>query len=347
MTQLARKMKTYNNLYLKIISLRNLILAHKKARKGKTKKEYVLEFEKNLAYNLKILYDELRNQTYNPQPLKTFILRDPKTRKISVSDFRDRIVHHALCNIIEPIFDKTFIYDSCANRKRKGTLFAINRFDKFHRKATHNLSKEAFYLKADIKHYFQNVDKGILLRIIQRKIKDEKTINLIILILNNFENDKGMPLGNLTSQFFANVYLNELDYFVKHKLKARYYIRYVDDFVILSFSKKQLIIWKELINLFLKENLKLELHSKKSKINSLSKGVDFIGFRSFYYFKLLRKRNLKEIILKIEEYKKGNLSKEKILEIFQGWHAYARWANSFERSIYIFWGFYITFINIL
>ena len=209
---------------------------------------------------------------------------------------------------------------------------------------------EGYCLKADIKSYFDNVDHEILLSIINKKCEDKNIILLVKQVLDNFDpktKGKGMPLGNYTSQFFANVYLNELDYFVKHKLKARYYIRYVDDFVILSFSKKQLIIWKELINLFLKENLKLELHSKKSKINSLSKGVDFIGFRSFYYFKLLRKRNLKEIILKIEEYKKGNLSKEKILEIFQGWHAYARWANSFERSIYIFWGFYITFINIL
>jgi retron-type reverse transcriptase len=145
-------MESEKEIYCKIISLENLIFAHKKARKGKTKKEYVLEFEKNLAYNLKILYDELRNQTYNPQPSKTFILRDPKTRKIFVSDFRDRIVHHALCNIIEPIFDKTFIYDSCANRKRKGTLFAIKRFDLFKRKITKNLHSKAFCLKADIKH---------------------------------------------------------------------------------------------------------------------------------------------------------------------------------------------------
>lgn len=144
-----------------------------------------------------------------------------------------------------------------------------------------------------------------------------------------------MPLGNLTSQFFANVYLNELDYFVKHTLKAKYYIRYVDDFVILHNSKAQLSVWKEEIERFLKEKLKLELHPQKSKIIPLSKGIDFVGFRNFYHFKLLRTRNIRKIDAKILDYNEGKISKEKILEIFQGWNAYAKWANSFKlrRSI--------------
>ncbi len=235
------------NLYPEIYSMKNLVLAYKKARKGKTKKNYVIEFEKNLGRNLKILHYELKYQIYKPKPLKTFILRDPKTRKISKSDFRDRIVHHALIRIIEPIFDKTFIYDSCANRKGKGNLFALGRFNYFKRKVTNNLSSKGFCLKSDIKHYFQKIDHSILIKLIERKIKDQKVIWLIKIILNNnvAENPigKGMPLGNITSQFFANVYLHELDYFIKHKLKVKYYIRYVDDFVLLSNSKKQLISW--------------------------------------------------------------------------------------------------------
>jgi len=139
-----------------------------------------------------------------------------------------------------------------------------------------------------------------------------------------------MPLGNLTSQFFANVYLNELDYFVKHKLKAKYYIRYVDDFVILYQSKEQLENWKEKIDEFLKNQLKLELHSDKSKVISLSNGLDFVGFRIFYYFKLLRSRNIKNILYKIKQYKLGELSKEKILESFQGWNAYAKGGNTLK-----------------
>jgi retron-type reverse transcriptase len=249
-------MKTYNNLYPEIYSMKNLILAWKKARKGKTKKDYIIEFEKNLRDNLKLLHYELKHQYYKPKSLVTFILRDPKTRKISKSDFRDRIVHHALVRVIEPIFDKTFIYDSHANRKCKGNLLATERFYKFIRKISRNGKIKGWFnnnqikgycFKADIKHYFQEIDHKVLLNIIERKIKDERVIWLIKRILDNnvYDNPKGkgMPLGNLTSQFFANVYLNELDYFVKHKLRAKYYIRYVDDFVLLNSSKEQLLSW--------------------------------------------------------------------------------------------------------
>jgi len=318
------------DIYSEIISLKNLILAFKKARKGKTKKDYVLEFEENIAYNLKVLYDELKNQTYNPKPLKTFVVRDPKTRKISKSEFKDRIIHHSLCNIIEPIFDKSFIYDSCANRKGKGNLFAMKRFDSFKRKVTNNLHSSAFCFKADIKHYFQEIEREILLNILKRKIKDEKTINLIKLILDNFDSKKGMPLGNLTSQFFANVYLNELDFFVKQRLKVKYYIRYVDDFIILSSSKERLIIWKEHINNFLKENLKLELHSEKSKIGALHKGIDFVGFIIFYKFKLLRKRNFRKIKYRIKQLNEKEIAKDKFDESLNGWLAYTKWANCFN-----------------
>jgi len=146
-------MKTYKNLYPKIYDLKNLILAYKKARKGKTKKLYVKKFEENLAYNLKILHDELKNQIYKPKPLKTFILQDPKTRKISISDFRDRIVHHAICNIIEPIFNKVFIYDSHANRKNHGTLLAIQRFKKFLKKVSKNGKLNGWFNNNQIKGY--------------------------------------------------------------------------------------------------------------------------------------------------------------------------------------------------
>ena len=223
--------KTYKNLYSQIYDRDNLVFALLKARKGKTKKDYILEFEANLINNLLKLQKELKDKIYKPKPLVTFILRDPKTRVISKSDFRDRIVHHALVRIIEPIFDKTFIYDSCANRIGKGNLFALKRFELFKRKVTKNNNKIAFCLKSDIKHYFQEVNHSILISIISRKIEDKKIIGLIKKILSNTCSGgetgiylKGMPLGNLTSQFFANVYLNELDYFIKHRLKAKHYI---------------------------------------------------------------------------------------------------------------------------
>jgi len=181
-------MKTYNNLYPKIYNLGNIFTAWRKARKDKTKKFSVLEFEKDTIKNLLQLNEELKSGTYKPKPLKTFILRDPKTRKISKSDFRDRIVHHTIVNILEPIYEKIFIYDSCANRKGKGTLFALKRFEKFVKRISKNgkikgaINKnqvKGYCLKADIKHYFQEIDHNILLKIIQKKITDKKIFSLI------------------------------------------------------------------------------------------------------------------------------------------------------------------------
>ena len=335
-------MKSYKHLYPKVFCIRNLVLAWRKARKYKTKKDYVLEFEANLRENLLKLHEELKRGTYSPLPLKTFVLRDPKTRVISKSAFRDRIVHHAIINVLEPIFEKIFIYDSCANRKGKGNLFAIKRFDKFKRKVSENglLASGVFddnyvkgyCLKADIRHYFQEVNHEVLLNIIRRKIDDEIAIDLVRKILINGQNKKGigMPLGNLTSQFFANVYLNEFDYFIKHELKVRYYLRYVDDFVILHHSKAQLEEWKQKINEFLNNELKIELHPEKSKVIPLSKGIDFVGFRNFYCFKLLRKRNILKMKSKIADFYEGNLSMSRILKSFQGWNAYAKWANCYN-----------------
>ncbi|MFH1365303.1 MAG: RNA-directed DNA polymerase [archaeon] len=171
------------------------------------------------------------------------------------------------------------------------------------------------------------------LEIIKRKITDESIIWLIKQILRNYlgkKKGKGMPLGNLTSQFFANVYLNELDYFIKHKLRAKYYLRYVDDFIILHESEFQLGVWKKEIDIFLRDKLKIELHPQKSKIISLSCGIDFVGFRNFYYYNLLRKRNIKKMLSIVKKFKKEEISKEKVLEIFQGWNAYAKWANSYN-----------------
>lgn len=195
-------MHTYNNLWKDLCSYENLELAFKKARKHKTLKIYVIEFEKNLKENLLQLQFELLFHAYKPRPLETFVLRDPKTRKISKSDFRDKIIHHALCNVIEPIFEKNFIYDSYANRKFKGAFKALERVDYFKRKAARNNTRKTYILKADIKHYFDTVSHEVLINIIKRKIKDKKVIWLIKIILNNFNSETksiGMPLGNMTS----------------------------------------------------------------------------------------------------------------------------------------------------
>jgi RNA-directed DNA polymerase len=317
-----------------IYDYNNLLVAFVKAKKGKCKRRYVKRFAKNLEKNLLKLQEELIKQTYEPCPLKTFTLRDPKTRKISKSAFRDRVVHWALCYLIIPIFEKEFIYDSHANRIGKGTLKAIERFDEFKRKVSKNNTKECFVLKADIKHYFEEIDHEVLIEIIKRKIKDENIIWLIRKILSVNRKEKGMPLGNLTSQFFSNLYLNDLDQFVKHNLKAKCYIRYVDDFVILNESKELLEKFKIKIDKFLREKLKLELHPSKSHVLKLNNGINFLGFRIFYHHKLLRKSNIKNFQRKFNNlrilFDEEIVSREKALESLEGWLTYCSHANTFK-----------------
>ncbi|MFH1917197.1 MAG: reverse transcriptase domain-containing protein [Nanoarchaeota archaeon] len=328
--------------YERLCSIENLELAFKKARRHKTLKPYVISFEENLKENLERLRVELLLHTYQPLPLQTFILRDPKTRKISKSDFRDRVVHHVVCNIIEHDFDKTFISDSCANRLGKGSLYALKRFDQYKRKISRNNSRTCYVLKADIRHYFDTVDHGILIKILRKKINDERIIWLIQVILSNHKTEvqgKGMPLGNLTSQFFANVYLNELDQYVKHVLKAKCYVRYVDDFVILHTSRTVLEDYKRKINDFLKEYLLLELHPEKSKVILLERRIGFLGSRIFYHHSLLRQKNLFKFENKFKEmkkeYKEGMLPRAFAVERFEGWLTYASHANTYKYRRHI------------
>jgi len=171
--------------YEYLCSMGNLTLAWRNARKGKAHKKDVLKFEENLEKNLLELHKELINKTYKPKPLTTFVLRDPKTRVISKSNFKDRVVHHALILVIGQIFERRFIYDSCANQKGKGTLFALKRFDYFIRKVTQNYSRNAFCLKADVRHYFAEIDHEILLSMFKRKIIDCEIIWLVRQILSN------------------------------------------------------------------------------------------------------------------------------------------------------------------
>ncbi len=338
-------MKTYKNLYQKLCNLDNLVSAFRKARKGKSKKDYVIKFESNLQTNLENLQKDLINKTYYSSDLKKFIIRDPKTRTIHASIFRDRIVHHAIINILNPIYEKIFIYDSFASRKNKGTHNAINRFESFIKKVSsngrliknnfNNNSIQGYVLKADFKHYFGSVNHEVLTSILRKKIGDEDLINLIKIVLDNFEISKGigMPLGNYTSQFFANVYLNELDYYVKHTLRIKYYIRYVDDFVILHKNKKRLRYFLEHINNFI-PCLKIKLHPEKTEIHALRNGITFLGYRIFYHYKLLRKRNIKYFMKKLEGnislYNNKEISEEQFESRINGWFGYAKFGNTFN-----------------
>src|SRR3989344_4649393 len=277
-------------LFEEIISLKNLCLAWNEFKKGKTKKFDVRQFQLGLKNNLLDLNAELKEKTYRHSNYASFYIQDPKLRHIHKACVKDRVLHHAVFRILYSIFDPTFISDSYSCRIKKGTHKAINRLQKFARKVSKNNTKNYFILKCDIKKFFDSVDHNILVSLIEKKIKDRNVLWLIERIIKSFSVsiNNGLPLGNITSQLFANIYLNELDQFVKHKLKIKYYIRYCDDFVILGDDKKYLEKLIPGINNFLKEKLKLFLHSDKISIRKYHQGIDFLGYITFPHYRILR-----------------------------------------------------------
>lgn len=323
-------MKTYNNLWPKITSFKNLVLAYKKARKAKPQTKETLEFSLNLEKNLLLIQEELLTNAYNQSKYREFIVFDPKQRKIKYLPFKDRVVHHALVNIIEPIFDRQLISKTYACRKRKGTHKALKDIKT-------EISREfrftGYCLKCDVKKYFPSIDQNILKNLISRKIICKNTLNLIYQIINSdhseFGETNGIPIGNLTSQLFSNIYLNELDQYIKHKLKIKYYYRYVDDFIILEDSKKQLNYYKKNIKYYLKKRLKLEIPKQKINLFEIKTGVDFVGYKIYPEYVFLRKRNIKKFIkkLKILTYEKNFFKVKSSISSYLG---YFKFANSYK-----------------
>jgi len=285
-------MKSYTNLWNKLISYNNLYLAYEKARKVKPNSAKVLNFSFNLETNLLKIQNELITKNYEVSKYNVFTIYEPKKRIIKSLPFKDRVVQHALINIIEPIFEKSFIYNSFACRKKKGIHLAYKKVKSLVQSKTY----PKYFLKADVKKYFFSIDKKKLKQIISKKIKDKNILALIFIIIDSnhssISNNKGIPIGNLSSQLFANIYLNELDQFVKHKLKIKHYFRYVDDFLVFSNSKKQLNKYTYDILYFLKCRLKLKLPNKKTNISLTKNGVDFVGYRIFIKYVKVRKTSL-------------------------------------------------------
>jgi len=245
-------MKTYNGLYERLCSLDNLFLAAHKAQRGKRYRQDVAEFHLRLEDELLDLREELQAQTYRPRPYHTFWIRDSKPRLISAAPYRDRVVHHALCNVTEPLFERTFIHDSYACRVGKGTHASADRLQQFSRQAR-------YVLRCDIRKYFPSIDHEILKQLLRRKIRDPQMLWLWDTIIDGsnpqeevlqyfpgdhlftpLERRKGLPIGNQTSQFLANVYLNPLDHFVKDTWGCPRYLRYVDDFAAFGNDKGEL-----------------------------------------------------------------------------------------------------------
>ena len=320
-------MITHKNLFQEVCKLENLYNAYLRARRGKNNSTEVLKFTYNLENELFKLQEEIKNQKFITGKYRHFTIFEPKERKISALPFRDRIVHHAICSVIEVIFNSTFIYDSYACRKGKGTHMGANRLQKFIRKCNN------FYvLKCDVSKYFLSVNHEILKKTIREKISDYKLLQLLDGIIDSTNTEKGIPIGNLTSQLFANIYLNKLDEYIKYELKIKYYIRYMDDFVILHESKQELHQIKGQISFFL-DSMKLTLHPKKANIFPISLGIDFLGYKIFSSYRLVRKSTVKRFLKKCKKkfkgYNSGTIEYDKLMESFNSWNAYMSHADSY------------------
>jgi len=286
------------------ISIDNLLSAWQEFIKGKRNKKDVQMFSFSLMDNIIDLHSDLANRKYKHGGYQCFKINDPKPRTIHKASVRDRLLHHAVYSILYPFFDKTFISDSFSCRNNKGTHKAINRFREFAYIVSKNNTRTCWILKCDIKKFFASIDQNILINVLEQHIPDKNIVNLLKEIIFSFNSGKqgtGLPLGNLTSQLFANVYMDEFDHFVKHRLKAKYYIRYADDFVVLSENKEYLENIVEPISNFLQNKLMLILHPDKIFIKTLSSGVDFLGWNNFFDHRILRKTTESRVFKKIEK----------------------------------------------
>ena len=277
--------------------------AWKEFLKGKRKKKDVQEFQLNLMDNILELHRDLKSFKYNHGGYQHFKINDSKPRNIHKASVRDRLLHHAIYRVLYPFFDKTFISDSFSCRLNKGTHKALNRFRSFACKVSRNNTRTCRILKCDIKKFFENINHDILIGILKKNIPDEKINLLLEEVIRSFSSkpDTGLPLGNLTSQLLVNIYMNEFDQFVKHKLKVKYYIRYADDFIIMSDNKDWLEKQIEPIKNYLSEKLKLEIHPDKVFIKTLASGVDFLGWVHFPDHRVLRTATKRRMFRRLEE----------------------------------------------
>lgn len=334
-------MKTYKNLFNQIISAESLFAAWDQFRKGKSKKKDVRLFEWNLEENIFKLHRELKSKTYHHGAYHSFNISDPKPRHIHKAQVRDRVVHHALFQALNPIFEPSFISASFSCRVDYGTHRGVRYLQQVLRRATHNGRVSCFALKCDIKKFFDSVDHDTLFSILKKKIKDDDTLWLLRETISSFSKSKdlfnrvkGIPIGNLTSQLFANVYMNEFDQFMKQELKVKHYLRYTDDFVIISEDREYLEKLIPKIIAFLRGTLLLKIHEEKTQIRKTNQGVDFLGYIAFNKYRLVRtetrRRITKKFQQRIEQYHQGILTRNSFLQTLQSYLGFFSHAESFE-----------------
>ena len=347
----------FTHTYDDIISVENLLEAWKEFIRGKRKKKDVEEFQYKLMDNILALHRELKQKTYKHGTYEHFKISDPKPRDIHKATVRDRLVHHAIYRILYPFFDCTFISDSYSCRYGKGTHKAMNRFRAFAYKVSQNHTRTAWVLKCDIRKFFASIDQHILLDILATYIPNHDIRNLLKGIILSFcsccnpnpppylscaaAHHKyiylniavaiikcrrvGLPLGNLTSQLLVNIYMNEFDQYVKHKLKARYYVRYADDFVILSPSRQDLAEMLLRIEEFLTLRLNLLVHPHKVFIKTFASGVDFLGWVHFPDHRVLRTSTKRRMLRRLSE-----SDNDAVRESYRG---LLGWGNGHKLSI--------------
>lgn len=310
-----------------VISLDNLLAAWGEFKVGKKQRIDVQEFERNLMTNLITLHESLMNGTYTHEPYRAKKISDPKPRNINIATVRDRVLHRAIYRKLYPFFDKLFIADSFSCRNEKGTHRALERFEVMARQVSTNNTKTCWVLKCDVRQFFASINHRVLVKILWTRITDEKIMWLLTGIIGSFSSSKpgvGLPLGNLTSQLLANVYLNELDQFVKQKLKVKNYIRYADDFVLLSRNKRELQCQLKIIGDWLGQELRLWLHPNKVSLSTVASGVDFLGWVHWPKYRTLRGVTRKRMMRNVQ-----TEMNEKSLASYKGMLG---WGNGFRLS---------------
>ncbi|MFH1829969.1 MAG: reverse transcriptase/maturase family protein [Pseudomonadota bacterium] len=322
------------------MSFQNLLRAAKLAGRGKRFKNTTARFNFYLERELWNIHEDLIVKKYEPGEYRHFVIYEPKERTISAAPYRDRVVHHAIHNILEPIFDPTFISDSYATRRGKGTHAAIDRFQEFSR-------SRRYVLKCDIRKYFPSIDHQILMKLIKRKIACDDTLWLIQKVLDSHcrmagnlpasqpasQPAIGIPIGNLTSQFFANVYLNGLDHFIKEKLRCECYLRYMDDFVLFHDDKDYLWQAKKKIMEHL-DRLQLSLHERKCRVYDVTCGVSFLGLIVFPNVRRLKKANLVRFKKRLKRFQELHMNDSEtwphIYRSIRSWIGHASHANTMQ-----------------
>lgn len=286
--------------------MEGLFLAWNEFKRGKENRLDVQKFFLDLERNIFDLYGKVKSGTYQHSAYTSFFVCDPKLRNINKAEVIDRVMHHSIVKHIEPLFEKSFIFDSYSSRMGKGTHRGVERLKKFCLKLTKNRTRTAWALKCDIRKFFDSMDHDLLISLLRKKIRDEKLMEIVGKIIRSYNTrpGKGVPLGNLTSQIFSNVYLDKLDQFVKRDLGIKHYLRYADDFILLDVKKEQLEKLVPVLKDFLEYELKLQLHPDKLLIRKIHRGIDFLGYIVYPTHIILRTKTKKRMLRKIAAKKK-------------------------------------------